>query len=496
MKKLLFVFIIILAFASFVSGQNADKKWSVACSAGTNQYRGDLGSDLYRLPFYLYGGLSGARYINPSFDVSLQLSYGGYGIWNNTPRNFVTQKFDGSLMGKYKLNNGYILPEGPVSPYLTAGAGVAKYFEGRNFNTDDMDLVFPVGFGFKVELCESMALQYQFAYNFTFADDRDIMATVPHGDYNDGYFQQSVGLVFMIGKVKDEDNDGIADIDDKCPSTPALVIVDQTGCPYDTDEDGILDYLDKCPDIKGIASLGGCPDKDGDGITDAEDKCPDVKGIAQFTGCPDTDLDGIQDSEDKCPDVKGIAKFEGCPDTDGDGITDKLDDCPNEKGLAAFNGCPDTDGDGIMDKDDNCKNIVGVAANFGCPEIKEETKKVFEQALTGIQFETGSDAIKRSSYTILDKVGKVMVDNPNYMLEIAGHTDNVGDPQKNLELSDKRAKAVMQYLVSKGIDAERMTAKGFGDTLPVEDNKTPEGRTANRRVEFKVVFAYSIKPIK
>lgn len=442
MKKLLFVFIIILAFASFVSGQNADKKWSVACSAGTNQYRGDLGSDLYRLPFYLYGGLSGARYINPSFDVSLQLSYGGYGIWNNTPRNFVTQKFDGSLMGKYKLNNGYILPEGPVSPYLTAGAGVAKYFEGRNFNTDDMDLVFPVGFGFKVELCESMALQYQFAYNFTFADDRDIMATVPHGDYNDGYFQQSVGLVFMIGKVKDEDNDGIADIDDKCPSTPALVIVDQTGCPYDTDEDGILDYLDKCPDIKGIASLGGCPDKD------------------------------------------------------GDGITDKLDDCPNEKGLAAFNGCPDTDGDGIMDKDDNCKNIVGVAANFGCPEIKEETKKVFEQALTGIQFETGSDAIKRSSYTILDKVGKVMVDNPNYMLEIAGHTDNVGDPQKNLELSDKRAKAVMQYLVSKGIDAERMTAKGFGDTLPVEDNKTPEGRTANRRVEFKVVFAYSIKPIK
>lgn len=142
----------------------------------------------------------------------------------------------------------------------------------------------------------------------------------------------------------------------------------------------------------------------------------------------------------------------------------------------------------MADIDDRCPNEAGIAANKGCPEVKEEVLKVFTQALTGILFETGKDVIKASSFPILNNVVKVMNDNPVYNLAINGHTDNVGDDAMNLDLSDRRAAAVKKYLVDKGINAARMTSKGFGETMPVADNGTAAERTKNRRVEFKVVF--------
>jgi outer membrane protein OmpA-like peptidoglycan-associated protein len=108
--------------------------------------------------------------------------------------------------------------------------------------------------------------------------------------------------------------------------------------------------------------------------------------------------------------------------------------------------------------------------------------------LQGIQFETGKDVIIKTSYPILDKVVSVMNDNKEYNLEINGHTDNVGNDARNLALSQKRADAVKAYLVKKGIETSRMTATGFGETKPVEDNKTAAGKAKNRRVEFKVIF--------
>jgi outer membrane protein OmpA-like peptidoglycan-associated protein len=151
-------------------------------------------------------------------------------------------------------------------------------------------------------------------------------------------------------------------------------------------------------------------------------------------------------------------------------------------------GCPDSDGDGIADKEDKCPKVAGVASNDGCPEIKEETKKVFEQALKGIQFEPGKDVIKKTSYGILDNVVKIMKENPSYLLEINGHTDSQGDDAKNMTLSQKRAEAVRNYLVSKGIETSRLTPKGYGETVPKATNDTPAGRAENRRVEFKVNF--------
>ncbi len=203
---------------------------------------------------------------------------------------------------------------------------------------------------------------------------------------------------------------------------------------------------------------------------------------------PDADGDGIPDKDDRCPNEAGLASLGGCPDRDGDGIADGADACPDKAGPAQFQGCPDTDGDGIPDNLDKCPTVAGVASMKGCPELKEETKKLFERALTGVKFETGKATIKKESNTILDQVVKVMNENPSYNLEIHGHTDSQGDDAKNLKLSDDRAAAVRKYLESKGVAANRLRSFGHGETQPVADNNTAAGRAQNRRVEFKVVF--------
>lgn len=202
----------------------------------------------------------------------------------------------------------------------------------------------------------------------------------------------------------------------------------------------------------------------------------------------DRDKDGIIDKEDACPDEPGPAATKGCPDSDGDGVADKDDKCPNKAGSAEMEGCPDTDGDGIPDHKDRCPEVAGIPEMRGCPPVKEETKRLFEKALTGIQFETGSAKIKSSSYSILNDVVKVMQENPEYNLDIHGHTDNTGKADKNLQLSKDRAASVREYLVSKGVDGSRLRSEGFGQDRPVADNSTAAGRAKNRRVEFKVTF--------
>ena len=202
----------------------------------------------------------------------------------------------------------------------------------------------------------------------------------------------------------------------------------------------------------------------------------------------DRDHDGVVDKDDLCPDVFGLATLGGCPDADGDGVPDHLDKCPKVAGSPDMEGCPDSDGDGIPDHLDRCPNVKGVASMQGCPEVTEKTKKLFERALNGIQFESGKSTIKSSSNSILDQVVAVMNENPSYDLQINGHTDSQGDDAKNQKLSEERAAAVRTYLVNKGIAADRLESFGYGETVPVADNATPAGRAQNRRVEFKVTF--------
>jgi outer membrane protein OmpA-like peptidoglycan-associated protein len=306
----------------------------------------------------------------------------------------------------------------------------------------------------------------------------------------------------------DSDNDSIPDYLDKSPNTPleARGKLDEQGLPKDTDRDGIFDYLDKCPDTPSGVEVDsvGCPlDKDGDGVADYLDLCPSTapqaRGMVDKNGCPlDTDGDGVSDYLDLCPNTPveafGFVDMNGCVlDSDDDSIPNYLDKCPNTpvvaRGKIDNKGCPlDTDGDGIYDYLDNCPNASGLAINNGCPEIKKEVKTLFQKALQGIQFEPGKFILKPTSFAILDQIANVLIANPTYLLDVRGHTDNVGDSISNLTLSAARASAVRDYLINKGVAEKRITSQGFGDTKPVGDNKTPVGKALNRRVEFVVTF--------
>lgn len=231
----------------------------------------------------------------------------------------------------------------------------------------------------------------------------------------------------------------------------------------DRDGDGIADISDKCPDVKGIASLKGCPDADGDGIADEEDKCPSVPGLAKYFGCPipDTDADGINDEEDKCLTVKGVQKYFGCP-------------------------IPDTDGDGVNDEEDKCPANAGPASNMGCPIIDKSVKEKINMAAQRIFFATGSAKLLPQSFKALDAVSDILKTDETLQLSIDGYTDNTGMPEKNRILSEQRAAAVKAYFSGKGIAESRLTSAGHGPESPVADNKTISGRAKNRRVELNV----------
>lgn len=326
--------------------------------------------------------------------------------------------------------NAKMLPDNYwVSPYLTAGVGISSY-------SGYWGTYIPLGTGIQVNLFDETFIHLQSQYRLGISDNSNY------------HFYWGVGFLGNIGKKRE---------------TPKVEPVILPTAPLDTDGDGIPDAEDACPNEAGPASLKGCPDKDGDGIADKDDKCPDVKGLAVFQGCPppDKDGDGIMDSEDKCPDVAGVARFKGCP-------------------------VPDTDGDGLNDEVDHCPMEAGPASNNGCPEVKQEIIEKVNMAASQIFFASGSAKFTANSYKYMNEVVKVLKEDETLELDIEGHTDNTGSAAINTKLSQSRADAVMKYLVSKGIDAARLTSKGFGPDQPVADNGTAAGKAKNRRVEMKV----------
>jgi OOP family OmpA-OmpF porin len=409
------------------------------------------------------------------------------------------------------LQNNLCSSKSVINPSVHLGLGSTWDSKLETF-----DLNIPVGIGVNIRLMPNLFLNAQTQYRFSIE--------------NRPGWQHGLGFVVYFGEP-DRDGDGISDKEDICPDVPGIKTL--KGCP-DRDGDGITDLADLCPDVAGLANLMGCPDRDGDGIADGDDKCPDLKGPAVTMGCPDRDSDGIMDTDDECPDVAGIAAMKGCPDTDNDGITDAKDKCPREAGPAATMGCPDRDGDGITDKDDKCPGDKGPASTSGCPDrdgdgvadkddacpdkrgdsahkgcpdtdgdgVYDDTDRCPDQvgtaALNGcpeiksaiqlVQFETGKAVLLKKSYKVLDEIAALMNSKADYRLKISGHTDDAGEDKTNQDLSERRAKTCYDYLVSKGVAANRVSSTGFGETKPVADNKTNAGREQNRRVEFELYF--------
>ncbi|MBA3971865.1 MAG: OmpA family protein, partial [Bacteroidetes bacterium] len=313
------------------------------------------------------------------------------------------------------------------------------------------------------------------------------------------------------------------DKDDGCPDEPGTP--EFNGCP-DRDGDKIIDKQDACPDNPGIAEFNGCPDKDGDKIMDKEDDCPDEPGLPAFKGCPDRDNDGVMDKMDECPDKPGPASNNGCPvikltliDSKGNSLRSAIqgkdgsfnfDDLPADE-FVLFN----LDGEntevftevkvmvgGIAKKalrDAKDKYFRFIVLKPADNTLKQEDNKdvaiklnkeeaeILKKAFDNLEFAVAKDIIKPESLTSLDELAALMLKKPNWKLKISGHTDNQGDKAKNLKLSEKRAKAVQKYLVSKGVAADRFKTEWFGSKKPIADNKTESGRQKNRRVEMLII---------
>ena len=238
------------------------------------------------------------------------------------------------------------------------------------------------------------------------------------------------------------------------------------GCGFATNADSLASG-EQMADFVQKVFIGDMMDSDGDGVGDAMDKCPGTPAGVKVDslGCPlDSDKDGVPDYLDKCPGTPAGVKVNstGCPlDSDGDGVPDSLDKCP--------------------------KTPAGVKVDAsGCPLTVLQSGAV-SWTFNEINFEVSKADIKPASYGILDEIAAALGANPQLKVVVEGHTDNTGAYAFNMDLSNRRAEAVMGYLVGKGVSPSRLSAKGYGPDRPIADNATKQGRSKNRRVQFTKV---------
>ncbi|MCB2230043.1 OmpA family protein [bacterium] len=373
----------------------------------------------------------------------------------------------------------FYAPDWRFQPYLLGGVGIDMWKVeaidgGDSYKSTDFNL--KIGTGLFVPLSDKVGFDAQVKLTKDIANLSEDFPAGFYGpdtweEYNNrpfrGYLEVTAGLSYFFGGKIDTDKDGVEDALDACPDTPRNVKVDERGCPLDADRDGVPDYLDQCPDTPSGVKVDprGCPlDSDGDGVADYLDKCPNTpSGVAvNDDGCPpDADADGVPDYLDQCPGTQAGIKVDakGCPlDSDGDGVPDHLDKCP---------GTPS----GIE------------IDSTGCPIVKRITEKI----TLNIQYATNSYEPDDVSKQQLDSIALRIRAYPDTKIEIRGFTDNSGSETTNQTLSENRANGVRDYLVSKGVPAEQLTAKGYGEDPAyfVADNATPEGRAKNRRVEIE-----------
>ena len=268
----------------------------------------------------------------------------------------------------------------------------------------------------------------------------------------------------------------------------------ETSSGGDRDGDGIDDQTDQCPDdpedADGFQDLDGCsdPDNDADGILDAQ-QFIDGQWI-------NADKNGEQDCRNSPEDKDGFEDEDGCPDPDNDvdGILDTADKCPNEPedsdGFEDEDGCPDLDNDrdGILDLDDACPNepedLDGDADEDGCPDLQAKLDGCSIRLQDKVYFRVDKWEVDQKSYSLLNDVATILKTYPEIRVEIGGHTDSKGSDKYNQKLSQRRVESVQVYLLSQQVSATRLTAVGYGETMPVDTNRNSSGRSNNRRVEF------------
>jgi len=448
------------------SAPTLDGTYGAGIAVGAQRYEGSFGDNA--MPYYR------AHLEYRPFEDFGARAIGGFGNISNGSSQFRTEWFSNiGIQGVYQPRFEVL---GAWRPYVATGVstdfGTVKSYGTRTYDLD-WNFYLPVELGVEWIFSQQFSAT-AFVENRIHAVEWDKLDGVVKG--SDDYYRRrdelpraGLGLTWRFGgktvapapialpavvkaavapviapvvvpviQAVDSDRDGVLDLKDKCPNTPAGVKVDENGCPVDSDKDGVADYQDKCPGTPaGVkVTADGCPvDSDKDGVADYLDKCPNTPAGVKVTenGCPvDSDKDGVADYQDKCPGTPAGVKVD----------------------------------------------------SSGCVEIKIE--KGMKLTLDGILFNTGKAEIDTSSAPTLAHAAEAIKKAATAKIEIAGFSDNVGNAKKNQALSAKRAEAVKAYLVKLGVPAKQISSKGYGPAQPIADNKTEEGRAKNRRIEFRV----------
>ncbi|TXK37400.1 OmpA family protein [Pontibacter qinzhouensis] len=463
--------VFLLSASTALLAQNADRRTNLQIYGSALQYKGELENQFFESNRLEWGGgLSVNRYLSPAFDLGLHLTYGSTEAHQSDLNNFDAQVGSAMLGLRLKMYGNILKEDAFIGPYLqiagggmhvrTQGAANAVAVAKNNFVT----AAAMGGAGIRFRFSDGVSAFIQTNYVFTGNDGFD---NQPSGGDNDRFLMHNVGLGFNLGRAADTDGDGVPDRRDECPDTPAGVQVDKKGCPIDSDGDGVPDYQDQCPTEAGTAATQGCPDRDGDGVADKDDRCPDEAGSPALRGCPDSDGDGVPDIDDKCPDTP--AGVQVGPD-----------------------GCTvDSDGDGVPDDQDICPNTPGPAEKGGCPDLDAATLKLMEEK---VRFEFNQSRVQDGYQQLLDSIIVALEKYPDHVLLIKGHADHIGSEEYNQALSERRAQAVKDYLVSRGVrNADRLVTRGYGETQPLvkvntrlSKARTAKARAQNRRVGFEM----------
>jgi OOP family OmpA-OmpF porin len=434
-----------LLLTTLVSAQESYNKFSLDLGLGVNRaYRYQGAAKGTNFPTFNIG----VRYMaNNYFGVRLLAGFDQFKNLKDVPASeeFTTNNLRFNIEGVANLGRmmhfesftnrlGLLIHAGPGGAWLTRKEPSKLTDRTLNMNSGITTLV---RLNDRFTFHADMSTLFNIRQNRTF----DMASnTVNSGGYDGAFMHWSVGLNIALGKnQKHADwipNDGGAK--DEIAALRSRLDKAESDMK-DDDNDGVPNYLDE--------------EKDTPAGSTVESKGRTVKSTAG-----DMDSDGIPDTDDLCPTISGSKAANGCPDGDGDGVADFLDLCPNEKGTKENQGC--------ASKTNNNDLIL--------PE------------LSNLLFDLGKSNIKNKYKNVLDGLVKTMKATPNMRVTISGHTDNSDTDKLNNALSAERAENVKNYLVSKGIDASRLTTQGFGSKKPVASNETEEGRTQNRRVEFSV----------
>lgn len=303
---------------------------------------------------------------------------------------------------------------------------------------------------------------------------------------NENHFNDylvNIALIVPLGELeKDRDRDRVLDKNDACPYTPLDAKVDAKGCEIDSDSDGIVDSRDICLNtpIGTPIDIAGCPlDSDKDGVYNASDVCPEtpIGRSVDEKGCElDSDKDGVVDDKDLCHETPlgTSVNVTGCAPTPVAPIAPVEPVVP-----PVIEG--DRDNDGVPDSKDICpESKHGDKVNASGCKVNEAF------ILKGVNFVAGSHHLFPYSASKLSGVAETLRQNPEVVVEVAGYTDNLETPDRHQELSERRAQAVVDYLVSKGVSAANLKSVGYGEANPIATNNTAAGRTKNRRVELHI----------